>query len=147
MWTNINSYFSLNNWHSDRATICLCLFRKENVLWYKWKMVKIFWLFVPLMHLCTTTFHSVHNFHPPAEISAATHSQIGLKENGCQASPVPCPSHSTDKLPCYHMKRMPSYAYLYQLPRTDHHGCFLVNTNVSKSICLNLSHEWYSSPD
>lgn len=43
-------------------------------------MLKIFCLFVPLIHLCTTTFHPVHNFHPPAELSAATHSQIGLKK-------------------------------------------------------------------
>lgn len=99
-------------------------------------MLKIFWLFVPLMHLCTTTFHSVHNFHPPAEISAATHthSQIGLKENGCQTSPVSCPSHSTDKLPCYHMKRMPSYAYLYQLPCTDHHGRFWYTRMSAKAF-------------
>lgn len=103
----------------------------------------MFCLFVPLIHLRTTAFHPVHNFHIPAELSAATHSQI----DGCQAFPVSCPSHSTDKLPFYHNTRMPSCAYLYRLRRTDRHGRFLVNTDVSTSICWNLSHGRVSSPD
>lgn len=98
--------------------------------------------FPALMHLCTTTFHPVRSFLPPAQISAAVHSQIGVKENGGQTFTLCRPSRSTDKPPFYHHLQL-----IFTSCGTDHHGRFLVTTNVSGSTCWNQRARWSSSPD
>lgn len=102
--------------------------RQKNVLFVTKKMQKIFCF----SSLSTSAKESCsHNFHIPAEISAETLNQISLKENGFKnlLSLV----HLAEQISFRFIKinRMSSYAYLYQLPRNDHPGHFLVTMNVS----------------